>query len=192
MPAPLVTALVPTGYAIDASAVAGLVGAVAGAALGAYVAWRVQQGRLERERGARTQARRLPLYAAFDDACRRAVAAAGAGAPLTAALAEAAQALEMLRSIASPPVRNAANLVYATASDVAVAPAPNVPALLAAFRARMAALRTAMRAELGAGATARDAALAEGAALEEHARYGYRPHAGGTAARWAAAYQPRR
>src|SRR6266545_3306929 len=132
-----------TGAAIDVTAI---VGTLLGACLGAYVTWKIQQLQLQHEDRTRFHDRRLTVYAAFNDACQKVVAAIGTSAPYSVHHAEAVKTFEMLRLVASQGVTTSATLVYLSILGFTTAPPQGRAALLVTYNGQMAALCTAMRA----------------------------------------------
>jgi len=88
----------------------------------------------------------------FNDACQKTPAAAATGLPFAQHQADAVEAFEMLRLVASPMVAAKATAVHGSMGAITQAPPPNRPMLLASYNAQMVALMTAIRTEIGVDA----------------------------------------
>ena len=147
-----VTSLVPpTAHAsLDLVAIAGIAGTLLGTALGAWTTWLVQRRQLQHEDLTRFHDRRLHVYAEFNDACNKVIAAVGSTRPLPIPdIARVISSYEMLRLVASKPVATAAAPVHAAIGAVAAMQVTNPAALTAQFNADLAVLCNAMRTEIG-------------------------------------------
>lgn len=132
-------------------AIAGIVGTLVGALIGAGVTLWVQKNQREHEDRTRFHAERLKNYAEFTDACQKVMAAVTLGHGLGDTFGTLTRSFETVRLIASAPVRDAANLVHtivgrSTSSVVGVPVRPQP--MPADFNPAMRALLEAMRAEM--------------------------------------------
>ena len=151
----LTQAAVPVAaHSIDVAAIAGIVGTLLGTALGALVAWRIQQSQIKHEDETRFHDRRLAVYAEYNDACGKVFASRLAtGAHSLENMARVLTAYETLRLVASKPVAVAAMQVHSIVVQLAVPTLSNGQAAAGAlspqFNSSLAALGNAMRTELG-------------------------------------------
>ena len=132
----------------DWTGIAGIIGTLLGAALGAFITWQVQQLQLEHDNRTRFHSRRLEVYATFNDACQRVVAAAGLQYRDDPAFNEFTKTYETLRLVAGPGVIAAATPVHSSVlgayQDRAISPDAST-----AYNRQMASLCGVMRSEIG-------------------------------------------
>src|SRR6267154_12304 len=128
---------------VDIVAIAGIVGTLLGAILGAAITWKVQQRQFAHEDRTRFHDRRLAVYAEFNEACDRVTADAHAGA------ADVHHLYQALRLIASEQVWAPARAVQATIAKLASAPAAEFATLEQALTNQQRELSGAIRRELG-------------------------------------------
>ena len=131
------------------TALVGILGTLSGAALGAFVTWKIQKYQLEHADRTRFHDRRLTIYAAFNDACQQVVAAAIGGLPSAEPTAKLVTAYKMFRLMASRLVAQKAGAVHGSVCDICNAASPPTPAALAKYHSEMVALVNAIRAEIG-------------------------------------------
>src|SRR5205807_7109378 len=93
--------------------------------------------------------RRLTVYAEFNDACDKVSSTVLSGGAPGPHMATAVRAYEMLRLVASRPVKDAADPVHTAAFALVKSPVGNRDPQMAAYNTAMARLVNAMRAELG-------------------------------------------
>jgi len=134
---------------VDVVAVAGIVGTLLGTIIGAIITWQIQRWQFEHEDETRFHDRRLTVYAEFNDACDKVSSTVLSGGVPAPHMATAVRAYEMLRLVASRPVRDAAGPVQTAAFALIKAPVGNRNPQMAAYNTAMATLVNVMRAELG-------------------------------------------
>ncbi len=132
--------------------VAGVVGTLAGAALGAWVTWKIQQRQLEHEDRTRFHDRRLATYADFNDACAGVFAARSIGRE-PKDVGRVTVAYATLNLIASRSVYDLAARVHEVVAKLATMEV-EAETVKKDYFGRMNALRDAMREELGMSASA--------------------------------------
>src|SRR6267154_3165099 len=134
---------------VDVVAIAGIVGTLLGAILGAAITWKVQQRQFAHEDRTRFHDRRLAVYAEFNEACDRVTADAHAGAADVHHLDQVLRSYQTLRLIASEQVWAPARAVQATIAKLASAPAAEFATLEQALTNQQRELSGAIRRELG-------------------------------------------
>jgi len=139
----------PTG--VDVVAIAGIAGTLLGAALGAWVTWKIQARQLEHEDKTRFHDRRLDTYAEFGRACNAVMATMlipGAAYP-SADLISMNTSFHTIRLMASKPVFDAAAVVHGAVSDALHGKIANLSDFMPQFHKDAAAMAVSMRTELG-------------------------------------------
>src|SRR6266850_368844 len=141
----------PTRPGVDVVAIvgiiAGVVGTLLGAGLGAYVTWKIQKRQLEHEDQTRFHERRLMVYADFGGACNEVMAAKRIGGSWAPGLTRLNTSYQTLKLIASEPVIKAAGPVHDTIADVVGDKIADIEAAMPQYNVNMNALIDAMRTE---------------------------------------------
>jgi len=130
--------------------VAGIIGTLLGAGLGAFVTWKIQKRQLEHEDRTRFHERRLEVYAEFNEAASEVLAAKQTGNNWVAGLARMNKNFETLKLIASQSVIDAAIPVQGLVTDVVNDRIADIPGVMPKYYGDSNALTDAMREELGA------------------------------------------
>ena len=141
----------PESGGTDVVAIAGILGTLVGAALGAFVTWKIQQLQLKHENETRFHEHRLATYAEFTAAANLIMAGLPFGADVAEHRKTAIRSWETLRIIASAPVINAAALVHADLALESRGGIQDVTAFTKSYNLHVAHLMNAIRAELGVG-----------------------------------------
>jgi hypothetical protein len=134
---------------VDWVAIAGIIGTLAGTALGAYVTWKIQKLQVEHENKVRFHERRLAIYADYTDASNKAFANFQAGIDSGDQIFIAARLWETLRLIASQKVVNAAIPIHLALNSINFKTVTNPAEFSNAFNANIVKLIAVMRAEIG-------------------------------------------
>src|SRR5437660_10505897 len=107
---------------VNIDAIAGIVGTLLGTIVGAVITWQVQRRQFEHEDETRFHDRRLTVYAEFNDACDKVSSTVLSGGAPGPHMATAVRAYEMLRLVASRPVKVAADPAHPAPLDFVNSP----------------------------------------------------------------------
>lgn len=145
-------ALPASGAGFDSIvAVAGILGTLGGAALGALVTWKIQRHQVEHEDRTRFHDRRVSSCAEFNAACNHIVGSLNGGQPVPLDHLQAfMRSWETLRLMSSIPVVLAGSVVFADVMMVIRKEVTNVDSFNTAYNAHMISLVDAVRREIGA------------------------------------------
>lgn len=135
----------------DVVAIAGIIGTLAGAALGAFIPWKIQKRQLEHEDKTRFHERRLDVYAKFMEAAQESVSAVATGRRLSAPGDAFIRVYETIRLVATPAVAGAALRVYRAVDDIELAQGAPTAAMITEYSRHVTAFIEAVRSEIGVG-----------------------------------------
>jgi len=149
---PYFVAFQSTPSGVDFTAITGILGTLLGAALGAFVTWKIQRDQLARQDRTRFHDRRLSVYTDFNYTCNHIFGALGSHQLASATdIDKLLQTFEILRLIASDHVAKTATVVFNTATHAIQANVPAAQEQVDIFNQQMATLVIAIRNEVGLG-----------------------------------------